>query len=208
MPDTPTRTDPRPAAGGRTGRRLALTGCVLTGGVLAGLATCRYGGALAPELPFHPPTPAPIIALGVVGLVCYTMFFLLCEATLLVLAVINIQDEKVHNKYRSLMLLVLYVFTFRYRQVLPAKFFAEAGGDAKGGSAAGRPYKAGKHRRGKRAATSGPDSPPPASSAPPSSPSPVSDEEMRAAFALLIARMATVLGGAESGSEGRPAPRS
>jgi hypothetical protein len=118
----------------RTGRRVALGVCALPTGVLAGLVAYRYGGApaLGPPLhpPFHAPAQSPVIALGAVGLVCYTMFFLVCEAALLVLAIINIQDEKVHNKYKSLMLLVLYVFTFRYRRVLPATFFADDGGEA------------------------------------------------------------------------------
>jgi hypothetical protein len=162
------------ASAGRAsaGRRAALGACALPAGALAGLAglvACRYGGApaLAPPLhpPFHSPAQSPVIALGAVGLVCYTMFFLVCEAVLLVLAVINIQDEKVHNKYKSLMLLVLYVFTFRYRRVLPAKFFADDG------------------------AGDGIEAPP--------SP-PMTDEELRAAFNLLLTRRATALGDKET----------
>jgi hypothetical protein len=177
----------------RGATRLVLCGCALLAGTLAGLVAYRYGGLPTLGSPPHPPA-SHVIALGAVGLVCYTMFFLVCEAALLVLAVINIQDEKVHNKYKSLMLLVLYVFTFRYRRVLPAKFFAEAGGEAKDAPAVGGPRKAGKHRQKRRETTMSPDSPPPPS--PPASP-PVTDEEIRA-FALLITRMATVLGDDET----------
>lgn len=170
-------------------RRTVLGGCALLAGALTGLAAYHCGNVPMPGPPLHPPSSAPVIALGAIGLVCYTMFFLVCEAALLVLAVINIQDEKVHNKYKSLMLLVLYVFTFRYRRVLPAKFFAETGGDVKGGSAAGRQHKSGKHRQKRRETIMSPPLPPPSEP----SPAPLTDEEIRAAFTLLLARMATAL---------------
>jgi hypothetical protein len=191
----PVRTKSRAvgqSVGTRIGRRMALGGCALLAGAVALLVAYRYVGAPALGPPLHLPTPSPVIALGAVGLVCYTMFFLVCEAALLVLAIINIQDEKVHNKCRSLMLLVLYVFTFRYRRVLPAKFFAEAGIEAaKSAPAAGGPRKAGKHRQKRRETTMSADSSSRSSpSSPPSSP-PVTDEEIRAAFTLLLTRMAT-----------------
>jgi hypothetical protein len=150
--------------------RMALCGCAVLVVALAGPATYRYA------VPHTPGSP-PVIALGAAGLVCYTIFFLVCEAALLVLAVINIRDEKVHNKYKSLMLLVLYVFTFRYRRVLPARFFAETDSAPAGG---GGPR--GRRRQQRRTTTRNP---------PPSSP--VTDEEIRA-VALLIARMASTLG--------------
>lgn len=175
----------------RRGRWVALTGCVLLAGALAALVVHRCGDASALRPPRHPPVPSPVFALGAVGLVCYTMFFLVCEVTLLVLAIVNIQDEKTHNKYRSLMLLVVYVFTFRYRRVLPAKFFAEDGIAAtKSARGSGGPRKAGKHSRGAAMGDRG---------QPPSAPSaPVSDEEIRAAFTLLLSRMAAALGDKET----------
>jgi len=112
--------------------------------------------------------PPSIMTLGTVGLACYTMIFLLGEAALLVLAVISIRDEKVHNRYKSLMLLVLYVFTFRYRRVLPGRFLAETEPITTKGAAAGQE--------------------------PPRSPDPpATEEEVRTAFALLITRMVPVL---------------
>src|SRR5919198_3652974 len=55
--------------------------------------------------------PPTLLTIGTIGLAGYTAFFLFGEAALLVLAVVNIQDEELHNRYKSLMLLVLYVFT-------------------------------------------------------------------------------------------------
>jgi hypothetical protein len=188
----------------KTGHRMTLGGFILLAGAATVLVACRYVGGSAPGSPrLHTPTPPPVIALGAAGLVCYTMFFLVCEAALLVLAIVNIQDEKVHNKYRSLMLLVLYVFTFRYRRVLPAKFFADAGNagieTAKRSAAAGR-RKAGKHRQKACDTTMSRESPPtPASSSPP-----VTDEEIRAAFTLLLNRMATALGDKETAGRAVP----
>jgi hypothetical protein len=187
-PVTKSRTG-RTTAG--RGRRLALGGGALLVGALAALVAHRCGDApaLGAVAPRRPPVHSPVIALGAIGLVGYTMFFLVCEAALLVLAIINIQDEKLHHKYRSLMLLVVYVFTFRYRRVLPAKFFAEDGSAAaKSAPGAGGSRKAGKHRR--RAAMRS------QSPSPPQSP-PVTDEEFRAACTILLTRMATALGNRE-----------
>jgi hypothetical protein len=172
----------------------------LLAGALAGPVACRWEGLPAPGRPPDLPVPSPVIAIVAAGLVCYTMFFLVCEAALLVLAVINIQDEKVHNKYKSLMLLVLYVFTFRYRQVLPVKFFAEPGVEAESAPVGGGPRKARKRRLKRREISMSPESPSPS---PPASP-PVTDEEIRA-FALLITRMATVLGDDETVAGRAPA---
>jgi Ca2+/H+ antiporter len=147
--------------------------------VLAG----ALGWSAAERLPIH--VPSSIVALGSVGLASYTMFFLLSEAALLVLTIVNIRDEKVHNRYRALMLLVVYVFTLRYRRVLPAKFFAET--PQHKNAPEDKLRESGKHRHKSDAkAAASPQSPPPASS-------PVTDEEVRTAFALLITRMTAVL---------------
>lgn len=126
----------------RTERRKAailLTGSLLAAGTLGWLAAYLSDGGF----PLTGP-PTPIVTLGTVGLACYTMVFLLGEAALLVLAVINIHDEMVHNRYKSLMLLVLYVFTLRYRRVLPSKFFTE---QIVGPESGDKPREAGKHRQ-------------------------------------------------------------
>jgi hypothetical protein len=176
------RTERRAVKKGAGRRRTAI---IIVGSAL-GAAALGWSAAFAATgtFPRVLRLPPSIMAVSTAGLAGYTMLFLLGEAALLVLAVINIRDEKLHNRYKSLMLHVLYVVTFRYRRVLPGKFFAESGAEHPVAAGAAPRHATGKHRRQKPQVATTPKtrlSPP------------ATEEEVRTAFALLITRMATVL---------------
>jgi hypothetical protein len=114
----------RKARQSRVGLYLCVSGIVGLGALGSASLTLHDHSALS-KLPITAHVPQVVLILGAVSLLGYTALFALGEVILFVLALIHLRDKDVYDRCKSLMLLWMYLFTFRYTRVLPGTFFAD-----------------------------------------------------------------------------------
>lgn len=111
--------------GSRRGRIAVYLVCALSGVGGSGwwCSRIRFDGSILNKTPSE--LPRFVAIGGIIGLAGWGVLLIVGEATLFVLAVMNVGDREVHDRYRNLMILWGYVLTLgtsRFFRGLPAQF--------------------------------------------------------------------------------------